>query len=78
MLFRSSIVADIGLTIEQHLKQSKQNMAKKMMLDLLDDGEEVVGEYPPYATLCSACNTKSMIIKDGCQSCLNCGDSKCG
>ena len=76
--FIPSIVADIGLTIEQHLKKSKQDMAKKMMLDLLDDGEEVVGEYPPYATLCSACNTKAMIIKDGCQSCLCCGDSKCG
>ena len=65
--FIPSIVADIGLTIEQHLKGLKEIVV-----------EEVIGEYPPYATLCSACNTKAMIIKDGCQSCLNCGDSKCG
>ena len=35
-------------------------------------------EYPPAATLCHKCNTKAMVILDGCQTCLACGYSKCG
>ena len=34
--------------------------------------------YPPGATLCKKCNTKAVIIMDGCKTCLSCGDSKCG
>ena len=33
---------------------------------------------PPSATLCHKCNTKAMVLMDGCQTCLNCGYSKCG
>jgi len=28
--------------------------------------------------MCSKCHTKAMILMDGCQTCLNCGESKCG
>jgi hypothetical protein len=34
--------------------------------------------YPPGASLCQKCNTKAMILMDGCQTCLACGYSKCG
>ena len=34
--------------------------------------------YPAGATLCGKCKTKAMIQMDGCMTCLNCGDSKCG
>jgi len=37
-----------------------------------DDG------FPPDARLCGKCNHRSAIIMDGCVTCLNCGDSKCG
>jgi hypothetical protein len=30
------------------------------------------------ATHCSKCNTKAVVLRDGCQTCMNCGDSKCG
>ncbi|ASJ75933.1 NrdJb [Granulosicoccus antarcticus] len=30
------------------------------------------------ATLCNKCNTKAVVLRDGCQTCMNCGDSKCG
>jgi len=30
------------------------------------------------ATLCSKCNSKAVVLRDGCQTCMNCGDSKCG
>ncbi|AVP99170.1 NrdJb [Ahniella affigens] len=35
-------------------------------------------KYPPSATMCHKCNTKAMIIMDGCATCLSCGYSKCG
>ncbi|MFT4196538.1 MAG: NrdJb [Pseudoxanthomonas sp.] len=34
--------------------------------------------FPPSASMCHKCNTKAMVIMDGCQTCLNCGYSKCG
>ena len=34
--------------------------------------------FPDTAQLCKKCNTKAVIIMDGCATCLNCGDSKCG
>lgn len=34
--------------------------------------------FPPSATMCSKCNTKALVLMDGCQTCLNCGYSKCG
>jgi len=33
---------------------------------------------PAGAQLCNKCMTKAMIMMDGCMTCLNCGDSKCG
>ncbi len=34
--------------------------------------------FPPGASMCNKCNTKAMILMDGCATCLNCGYSKCG
>jgi hypothetical protein len=34
--------------------------------------------FPATATLCHTCNTKALVLMDGCQTCLNCGYSKCG
>ncbi|WCE04922.1 NrdJb [Pseudoxanthomonas sp. JBR18] len=42
---------------------------------------EVTGDgasFPPSASMCHKCSTKAMVIMDGCQTCLNCGYSKCG
>jgi len=42
---------------------------------------EVTGEgasFPPSASMCHKCNTKAVVIMDGCATCLNCGYSKCG
>ncbi len=30
------------------------------------------------ASHCSKCNQKAVMVRDGCATCLNCGDSKCG
>ncbi|TAL84580.1 MAG: NrdJb [Rhodanobacter sp.] len=34
--------------------------------------------FPKGATLCQKCNTQALVLMDGCQTCLNCGYSKCG
>ena len=34
--------------------------------------------FPDGAALCQKCNTLAVIQMDGCMTCLNCGDSKCG
>ncbi|MEJ2762904.1 NrdJb [Photobacterium sp. MCCC 1A19761] len=43
-----------------------------------EDAEANNSSFPPSATLCYKCHNKAVIIKDGCKTCLNCGDSKCG
>ncbi|MBL1293158.1 MAG: NrdJb [Thiotrichales bacterium] len=37
-----------------------------------------VSDFPAGSKLCMKCHTQAMIIMDGCLTCLNCGDSKCG
>lgn len=41
---------------------------------------EEIGEssFPADAQLCVKCSTKAVVKMDGCMTCLNCGDSKCG
>lgn len=34
--------------------------------------------FPSGAQLCARCDTKAVVLTDGCMTCLNCGDSKCG
>lgn len=40
--------------------------------------DDAAGNFPPGAELCSKCNTRALVLMDGCQTCLNCGYSKCG
>ena len=42
------------------------------------DPEEGKSSFPPGAQLCTKCNTKALVQMDGCMTCLNCADSKCG
>jgi len=38
----------------------------------------VTSDFPEGSQLCTKCNTKAAIQMDGCLTCLNCGESKCG
>ncbi|MCD8547799.1 MAG: NrdJb [Aeromonadaceae bacterium] len=86
-----SLIAEIGNVIEQHLcdigmlksasldEHQKAFVAQKQAeLEAETPGEAEVSSFPPNATLCYKCHTKAVIQKDGCMTCLNCGDSKCG
>ena len=35
-------------------------------------------DYPAGSTLCGKCQTKAVVLLDGCETCLECGYSKCG
>jgi len=92
--FMPSLVAEIGEAIENHLKmigmivdpgldehQQKLIDDKRKEFDdrhsaAASDGSNA--EFPESAVLCLKCNTKAVIMMDGCMTCLNCGDSKCG
>lgn len=89
--FMPSLVAEIGWAIEDHLQNigllapAELSEHQKKILDEKkteytaktgDDGAG--GEFPTSAELCKKCSVKASIMLDGCMTCLNCGDSKCG
>lgn len=91
--FMPSLVAELGDAIESHLRmigllkdegldehQQKTIAEKRRAYEsTLKQAEENDPEdFPAGAQLCIKCNTKAMIKMDGCMTCLNCGDSKCG
>ncbi len=91
--FMPSLVAEIGHAIESHMKfigliktEEMSDHQKKYLDEKRKEFEDKHGEsaandentFPDKATLCSKCSTKAMVLMDGCMTCLNCGESKCG
>jgi hypothetical protein len=92
--FVPSLVAEIGEVVETHLQEigmlkkpgldeHQQKLVEEKKAEYLEkhakSGEEANDEgFPKGAQLCKKCNTKASILMDGCMTCLNCGDSKCG
>ncbi|MBF0265570.1 MAG: NrdJb [Gammaproteobacteria bacterium] len=93
-VFMPSLVAEIGCAIEAHLKHIGMLKAPELdehQQKLVDDKrkeyesrqkktptEQEANDFPATAQLCSKCNTKALVLMDGCMTCLSCGDSKCG
>lgn len=93
-VFMPSLVAEIGCAIESHLKQigmlktpemddhQKQFLAakRKEFEAIHNDTSQIdeTGSFPAKALLCGKCQTKAVVLMDGCMTCLNCGESKCG
>jgi|TARA_B110000444_G_scaffold80_2_gene101 hypothetical protein len=44
----------------------------------VSENGEIDNTFPASSSLCAKCMTKAVILLDGCMTCLNCGDSKCG
>ncbi|WP_373187471.1 NrdJb [Halopseudomonas sp.] len=42
------------------------------------DCDDSTESYPPGAQMCAKCHTQAAVQMDGCMTCLNCGESKCG
>ncbi|GGX63074.1 ribonucleotide reductase system [Saccharospirillum salsuginis] len=75
----------IGMIEDESLSEHQQALIKEKRAQYEarkaaeNSGTETdKGDFPPDAQLCNKCNTKAAIIMDGCLTCLNCGDSKCG
>ena len=74
----------IGLLKDEGLDEHQQKLIaeKKAQFEKAakqaEDAEASSSEFPPSAQLCGKCSTKAVIKMDGCMTCLNCGDSKCG
>ncbi|KPK38228.1 MAG: NrdJb [Gammaproteobacteria bacterium SG8_47] len=91
--YMPSLVAEIGDAIECHLRmigllcddgldehQQKLIAEKRAQYEKSVQTAEAkdTGDFPAGAQLCAKCNTKAVIQMDGCMTCLNCGESKCG
>ncbi len=91
--FMPSLVGELGEAIETHLRmiglikdKDLDEHQKKLIAEKRAQYEKSVktaeasasSEFPDGAQLCIKCNTKAMIKMDGCMTCLNCGESKCG
>ena len=80
-----SLVAEIGTVIEEHLITiglMKRDGPDERQQRHIDEVRRELGceegEFPPDAAVCARCSTKAAVMLDGCMTCLNCGDSKCG
>jgi len=91
--YMPSLVAEIGDAIECHMRmigllkidsldeRQQQLLAeKRAQFDATVEAANAQNssDFPEGATLCNKCQTKARIQMDGCLTCLNCGDSKCG
>jgi len=92
--YMPSLVAELGSVIEQHLVdigllekadldahqkahvEEARAKFQKAKADAAD--EQLDSDFPDGAALCAKCHTKAMVQLDGCLTCLNCGESKCG
>ena len=60
-------------------EHQKKLMEEKRAEYMVKNSEEMDSTgYPKGSQLCSKCQTKAVIMMDGCLTCLSCGDSKCG
>ncbi len=90
--FMPSLVAEIGDVLENHLcligmlkNAGPDDHQKKFIKEKAEEyaqntavTDTGASDFPETAELCNKCLTKAMIILDGCLTCLNCGESKCG
>jgi hypothetical protein len=91
--FMPSIIAELGYVIEKHLQfigllrkpgldahQQKLVEEKRAEFEARQKQTDAFSKshFPEGAQLCSKCSTAAVVMMDGCMTCLNCGDSKCG
>ncbi|MBB1115888.1 NrdJb [Stenotrophomonas sp. W1S232] len=63
---------------KQYEDRSKGHSEKVAEAVVAEANEGDGGSFPASASMCHKCSTKALVIMDGCQTCLNCGYSKCG
>ncbi|MDA0670440.1 MAG: NrdJb [Proteobacteria bacterium] len=86
-----SLVAEIGEVLEKHLidigmlkskelDQHQKKLVEEKKKEYLEKNQDQLDDsgFPKDSQLCGKCQTKAAILMDGCLTCLNCGESKCG
>jgi len=91
--FMPSIIAELGYVIEKHLQtigllrkpeldshQKKLIEEKRAEFEARTKQQDAFSKshFPEGAQLCNKCSTAAVVMMDGCMTCLNCGESKCG
>ena len=91
--FMPSIIAELGYVIERHFKsigiispevldEHQKELIEKKRQEFENQDKQtdafVNQEFPRGSTLCGQCNTVAVVLMDNCETCLNCGYSKCG
>lgn len=91
--FMPSLIAELGYVIERHLQsigllkkpeldehRKKLIEEKKSEYEARNKQQDAFAKsvFPDGAQMCAKCSTAAVIMMDGCMTCLNCGDSKCG
>jgi hypothetical protein len=91
--YMPSIIAELGHIVEKHLRfigmlpadtldEHQQRLVDKKRREFLEQKKQTdafaESEFPAGAQLCSKCSTTAVVMMDGCMTCLNCGESKCG
>ncbi len=71
------LIQDEGLSEHQQRLINEKRAEYDKMNGKAGNAEAETGDFPKDATLCQKCNTKAVVMMDGCRTCLNCGDSKC-
>ena len=87
-IYHPSLVSQIGRIMKAHMEGLKiakhagnYGASPETIATLVEEKTQNAEEepvFPPEATLCYRCMYKAVVILDGCKTCLNCGDSKCG
>ena len=84
-VFMPSVVAEFGAVLKRHLVKlglmEEDNLEPEQRAYLEEKIREVADAQPAFgqhARICWKCHHKAVIKVDGCDTCMNCGDSKCG
>jgi len=62
---------------QKFIEQKRREAESRAVTRENCDGGEAPA-FPAEAQLCVKCSMKAVVKMDGCMTCLNCGDSKCG
>ena len=63
---------------KQLIREKREEFERRQGQNAPTESADDEGAFPAEAQLCAKCSTKAVIMMDGCLTCLNCGDSKCG
>jgi len=76
-----SLVAHVGTVLRRHCEKIGAIEARELSSEqrvVIEEKIEIAEEAGVGMTLCKDCKVVAMLFLDGCWTCTNCGESKCG